>query len=41
MPTGEEIDQLIAGEDPNHGRTVEQMLDALRSRGLGRSGEQS
>lgn len=35
MPTTEEIDQLIAGGDPNHGQTVEEMLSALRSRRTG------
>ena len=34
MPTTEEIDLLIAGGDPNHGQTVEQMLAALRNRGV-------
>ncbi|APX33616.1 5-dehydro-2-deoxygluconokinase [Brachybacterium sp. P6-10-X1] len=34
MPTSQEIDALIAGEDPNHGRTVDQMLSALRNRGV-------
>lgn len=33
MPTGEEIDLLLAGGDPNHGRSIEQMLGALRDRG--------
>ncbi|WP_422116146.1 5-dehydro-2-deoxygluconokinase [Brachybacterium sp. UNK5269] len=33
MPTSEEIDLLLAGGDPNHGQTVEQMLSALRGRG--------
>ena len=33
MPTGEEIDLLLAGGDPNQGQTVEQMLAALRGRG--------
>ncbi|MFC7376484.1 MULTISPECIES: 5-dehydro-2-deoxygluconokinase [unclassified Brachybacterium] len=39
MPTGEEIDLLLGGGDPNHGQTVEQMLTALRSRGVA-TGEQ-
>ena len=34
MPTSEEIDLLLAGGDPNHGRTVDEMLDALRNRGV-------
>lgn len=34
MPTFEEIDLLLAGGDPNHGRTVDEMLDALRNRGV-------
>jgi 5-dehydro-2-deoxygluconokinase len=34
MPTSEEIDLLLAGGDPNRGQTVEQMLTALRDRGL-------
>ncbi|OFS13321.1 MULTISPECIES: 5-dehydro-2-deoxygluconokinase [Micrococcus] len=34
MPTTEEIDLLIAGGDPNHGQTIEEMLTALRNRGV-------
>ncbi|MDO5661073.1 MAG: 5-dehydro-2-deoxygluconokinase [Brachybacterium sp.] len=34
MPTPEEIDLLIAGGDPNHGQTVQEMLTALRNRGV-------
>ncbi|PWH06582.1 5-dehydro-2-deoxygluconokinase [Brachybacterium endophyticum] len=34
MPTTDEIDQLLAGEDPNHGRTIDEMLAGIRSRGL-------
>lgn len=33
MPTTEEIDLLIAGGDPNGGRTIEQMLSDIRARG--------
>ena len=33
MPTTEEIDLLLAGGDPNHGKTVDEMLGALRGRG--------
>jgi 5-dehydro-2-deoxygluconokinase len=32
MPTAEEIDLLLAGGDPNHGRTIEQMVEALKDR---------
>ncbi|GAA1488855.1 5-dehydro-2-deoxygluconokinase [Brachybacterium sacelli] len=41
MPTGEEIDLLIDGGDPNHGRTVDQMLGALRDRGVGAAQEET
>jgi 5-dehydro-2-deoxygluconokinase len=34
MPTTSEIDQLLAGEDPNHGQTIDQMLAGIRSRGV-------
>lgn len=34
MPTSEEIDLLIAGGDPNHGQTVDEMLTVLRNRGV-------
>lgn len=37
MPTSEEIDLMLAGGDPNHGQSIEQMLGALRERGLGAS----
>ncbi len=36
MPTEAEIDQMIAGEDPNGGRSVQQMLDELRGRTAGK-----
>jgi 5-dehydro-2-deoxygluconokinase len=32
MPTAEEIDQLLAGGDPNDGKSVEQMVDDLKAR---------
>lgn len=34
MPTTEEIDLMISGGDPNHGKSIDQMLAAIRSRGL-------
>lgn len=34
MPTSEEIDLLIAGGDPNQGRTIDEMLEAVRNRGV-------
>ena len=34
MPTNEEIDLLIAGGDPNQGRTIDEMLEAVRNRGV-------
>ncbi|WP_058234662.1 5-dehydro-2-deoxygluconokinase [Devriesea agamarum] len=32
MPTAEEIDMLLAGDDPNRGSSVEEMLTSLRNR---------
>lgn len=34
MPTSEEIDLLIAGGDPNQGRAIDEMLEAVRNRGV-------
>ncbi|MFC0672531.1 5-dehydro-2-deoxygluconokinase [Brachybacterium hainanense] len=34
MPTTEEIDLLIAGGDPNHGQTIDEMLAGIHDRGL-------